>query len=140
MSKPRRYIKPQRRKHTAKTVESKARSMQTCWRRATDKSCTLSLDEAREILKRETICPYCHELVASMELSIDHKIPRSRSGSSDPTNLVWCHKSCNLAKADLTATEYLGLIEWLDAHAPEVKRSVLTRLRAGSAVMFKRRH
>jgi 5-methylcytosine-specific restriction endonuclease McrA len=56
----------------------------------------------RGILERdEHICQYC----AKKGNTVDHVIPRSRGGSSAPTNLVCACLSCNQKKADRTPAE-----------------------------------
>ena len=133
------YVKPQRRKRCARTLDSKYKSMQSCWRHATDKQGTLTIAEAKRIVDEGVTCPYCGLAVQAMDLSIDHVIPRSRGGSSDPANLAWSHAKCNLTKSDLTGDEYLGLLHWLDGQDLRVKESVLGRLRAGSYMKFRRK-
>lgn len=50
-------------------------------------------------------CQYClmHQSLQGATFHIEHIIPRSKSGSSDLTNLTWACPSCNLHKADRTA-------------------------------------
>lgn len=57
----------------------------------------------RSILERdEHICQYCGCKKAN---TVDHVMPRSRGGSSSPTNLVASCLSCNQKKADRTPEE-----------------------------------
>jgi 5-methylcytosine-specific restriction endonuclease McrA len=132
----RHYKKPSRR--AARTVEAKARSMQTCWRRATNKTDTLSLEDAREIIENPPNCPYCSKAMHWRELSIDHVEPRSKGGADKADNLVWACKRCNGAKGDLNGTEFKLLMEFLDKH-PTIKESVIPRLIAGGAAYGRRR-
>ncbi|MCS7205130.1 MAG: HNH endonuclease [Leptospiraceae bacterium] len=52
------------------------------------------------------ICYYCGRKFKPSELTMDHKIPLSRGGSSTKENLVPCCKECNSKK------KYLLPIEW----------------------------
>lgn len=133
------YVKPAKRRGSARTLETKYKSMQTCWRRATDRQGTLTIAEAKEIVERGVTCPYCKLAVQAMDLSIDHMVPRSRGGSSDPENLQWCCKICNGLKSDLTDIEYNGLLEFLATLPTEARSSILTRLRAGGYIRYRRR-
>ena len=50
-------------------------------------------------------CAYCGE---AKKLTRDHKLPLSRGGTDDITNLVPACKSCNSKKRALSAVEYLA--------------------------------
>lgn len=56
--------------------------------------------------------------------TIDHKMPQSRGGSDDPSNLVWCCKRCNCSKNDLTDHEY---IDYLRDVRPQVWQNSVNR-------------
>ena len=128
--------KPRRR--AAKTPDSKAKSLQTSWRHATNRTESLSADEARKIVANPGECPYCKKRIPYRELSIDHKQPRSRGGADSKENLVMTCRSCNLSKGNLTFDEFTALMAFLDEW-PEMKESVLIRLRAGGAAFRRRR-
>lgn len=130
-----RYRKPSRR--AAKTEASKARSLQASWRKATDRTGTLPIDEARKIVADPPVCPYCDKQIPYREISIDHIEPRSKGGSSEPGNLVYCDRRCNQAKGNLNGTEFKLLMAFLNEH-PSIKESVMSRLIAGGAA-FRRR-
>jgi hypothetical protein len=51
-------------------------------------------------------CTYCQK--PSNDLHRDHVVPRSRGGPDNAFNIVMACQSCNSAKADQTATEWLG--------------------------------
>ena len=56
-------------------------------------------------------CYYCKKRVHPSELTMDHKVPLSRGGTSSKKNLVPCCKDCNSQKTYLTPqewTEYLN--------------------------------
>lgn len=52
------------------------------------------------------LCAYCGE---AKLLTRDHKVPLSRGGTDDITNIVPACKSCNSKKRHRTASEYLAL-------------------------------
>ena len=49
-------------------------------------------------------CHYCGKYANT----VDHKLPKSRGGLAVPINLVACCKSCNSAKRDKTAEEFVA--------------------------------
>lgn len=56
------------------------------------------------------ICYLCGELILSaQELSLDHKKPRSKGGTSSRDNLAPTHKKCNCEKDNLTIEEFVIL-------------------------------
>lgn len=130
----RKYKKPSR--GTAKTVEAKARSMQTSFRKYT--GTTLTIAAAKDIIANTPDCPYCSMKIPWNQLSYDHIQPSSREGENAEVNLVLCCRSCNLSKGNLTGDEYKALIAFLDGY-PIMKESVLLRLRAGGAALRRRR-
>jgi 5-methylcytosine-specific restriction endonuclease McrA len=132
------YKYKKRKSRTAPTVERKAKSLQSCWRQATNRTGTLTIADAKAIINDPPECPYCHQKPHYKQLSIDHIQPRSREGSSQPENLVFCCKTCNLSKGDLTGTEFKALMDFLSKW-PLMKESVLGRLRAGGAVYGRRK-
>lgn len=52
------------------------------------------------------ICYYCGKKVGPHEITMDHKIPLSRGGTSDRENIVPCCKECNNKKKYLTPWEW----------------------------------
>lgn len=125
-----RYHKPRRR--AAKTEASKAKSLQTAWRHATDRTGTLPIADARKIVADPPVCPYCDKKIPYRDLSIDHVQPRSKGGSSKKENLVYCDRRCNQAKSNLTGEEFRLLMAFLNQH-PAMKENILSRLIAGGA-------
>ena len=111
----------------------KAKSMQGCYRQATNKNGTLRLQEAREIIENTPICPYCKEQIDWPSLSLDHIIPISRGGSCEPDNLVWAHLSCNLMKGTMTGDEFMLLLAFMSQHE-FIRQNVSTRLKAAGAI------
>jgi hypothetical protein len=47
-------------------------------------------------------CEYCrmHQSLQGARFHLEHVVPRSRGGETDPTNLAWACPSCNLRKSD----------------------------------------
>ncbi len=52
------------------------------------------------------ICYYCGRKVPPSELTMDHKIPLSRGGTSDRSNIVPACKECNNKKKYLLPWEW----------------------------------
>ena len=55
---------------------------------------------------QDWICPYCGTDVSGRVGTIDHKIPVSRGGTSEPDNLAILCQRCNSSKNDSTPEEY----------------------------------
>ncbi len=73
------------------------------YRRIPNQSRALS---RKNILMRDRYtCQYCHRTLASSELTLDHVVPRSRSGESTWENLVACCHTCNNRKGSRTPEE-----------------------------------
>lgn len=96
------------------------------------------MKEATAIVENPPVCPYCQKQIPYKDISIDHVEPRSRGGSSEKENLIFCDRRCNLAKGNLNGTEFRLLMAFLDQH-PAMKESVLSRLIAGGAAFGRRR-
>lgn len=64
------------------------------------------------------ICPYCQKEFPLNKATVEHLVPRSRGGTSDPENIVYACKFCNNQKGSLTPEEYqiwrttLDIEEW----------------------------
>ena len=131
------YRKPRR--GACKNEASKAKSLQSSWRKATDRKGTMPIDEARKIVADPPDCPYCLKKIHYKEISIDHIEARSRGGSSEPSNLVMTCRRCNTAKGDLSGVEFRALMEFLNAQSAVMRDSILSRLIAGGARYGRRR-
>lgn len=69
------------------------------------------------MLKQNMRCPYTgKELVPGKNASIDHRIPRSRGGSNDVTNLQWVNYTINVMKQDLLHDEFIEVIKLILAN------------------------
>ena len=110
--------------------------MQVAYRTATNRTATLKLEQARDIIADPPTCIYCGDVVPWEQLSIDHVIPRSRDGACTPDNLVFVDATCNRQKGRLTGEEFTALLKFLDDW-PTMKQDILDRLRVAS-VIFKR--
>ncbi len=53
------------------------------------------------------ICHYCEKSFSSEDLSMDHKTPISRGGTSNKGNVVVCCKACNSEKKYYTPAEMI---------------------------------
>ena len=54
-------------------------------------------------------CRYCK---ATENLTIDHKIPKSKGGSNDKKNLQCLCKRCNMTKSSLSHKQVLRYFNW----------------------------
>jgi 5-methylcytosine-specific restriction endonuclease McrA len=61
---------------------------------------TRALSRKNILLRDRNTCQYCGEVLPSSELTLDHVVPRSRSGASTWENLVACCHSCNRRKSN----------------------------------------
>jgi 5-methylcytosine-specific restriction endonuclease McrA len=60
----------------------------------------------KNILMRDRYtCQYCHRVLPSADLTLDHVQPRSRGGESSWENLVACCHACNNRKGNRTPEE-----------------------------------
>jgi len=52
-------------------------------------------------------CEYCrmHQALQGATFHVEHVIPRSQGGYSEPDNLAWACPSCNLHKSDRTEVQ-----------------------------------
>lgn len=66
---------------------------------------TRALSRKNILVRDHHTCQYCHRVLPSGELTLDHVIPRSRSGGSTWENLVACCHPCNNRKGNRTPEE-----------------------------------
>lgn len=68
----------------------------------------LSWEDLRDaVFRRDAFtCNYCGYHGTTRTLEVDHRIPVSRGGTDDPTNLVTACWSCNREKGTMTDYEY----------------------------------
>lgn len=62
----------------------------------------------RTLVRRDgAVCGVCGEPIETMkEITVDHKVPRSRGGSDELPNLQPAHEHCNRDKNDMTDEEW----------------------------------
>lgn len=83
------------------------------------------IEDIINAIKDITRCEYCKLSVKVTDLSVDHKLPRSRGGSDESSNLHYICLSCNLVKGNLTEEEYLRLLKFFKDNTdlePIIKR------------------
>jgi 5-methylcytosine-specific restriction endonuclease McrA len=66
---------------------------------------TRSLSRKNILMRDRYTCQYCLRTLPSGELTLDHVIPRSRSGETTWENLVACCHRCNNRKGSRTPEE-----------------------------------
>jgi 5-methylcytosine-specific restriction endonuclease McrA len=66
---------------------------------------TRALSRKNILLRDRYTCQYCHRVLPTSELTLDHVIPRSRAGESAWENLVACCHHCNNKKGNRTPEE-----------------------------------
>jgi 5-methylcytosine-specific restriction endonuclease McrA len=66
---------------------------------------TRALSRKNILMRDRYTCQYCHRVMNSGELTLDHVIPRSRAGESAWENLVACCHRCNNKKGSRTPEE-----------------------------------
>lgn len=64
-----------------------------------------ALSRKNILLRDRYTCQYCGKTLPSGELTLDHVMPRSRSGDSTWENLVACCNPCNNRKGNRTPEE-----------------------------------
>ena len=63
----------------------------------------------REVFERSGgVCFYCRCQLSIHAFQVEHQKPKAIGGTDDPLNLVAACVTCNLAKSDRTAIEFLG--------------------------------
>jgi 5-methylcytosine-specific restriction endonuclease McrA len=66
---------------------------------------TRALSRKNILMRDRYTCQYCHKTLPSGELTLDHVVPRSRSGETTWENLVACCHRCNNRKGNRTPEE-----------------------------------
>src|SRR6478672_7973772 len=66
---------------------------------------TRALSRKNILMRDRYTCQYCHRILPSAELTLDHVAPRSRGGESAWENLVACCNPCNNRKGSRTPEE-----------------------------------
>ena len=66
---------------------------------------TRALSRKNILMRDRYTCQYCHRSSPSVELTLDHVIPRSRAGETTWENLEACCHACNNRKGNRTPDE-----------------------------------
>lgn len=61
-------------------------------------------------------CAICGKPVKFKKMTVDHKIPLSKGGTNDISNLQLAHLICNRAKTDLVSDEFVELAKRIVRH------------------------
>lgn len=72
-------------------------------------------------------------------LTLDHKVPLSRGGTSTLDNLAVCSEEANKVKGDMTDDRFNSLIYFLGGWPPEARESVWKRLKGWEPVYRRKR-
>lgn len=70
-------------------------------------------------------CPYCKEIVTTENMSLDHKLPVSRGGSSEADNIHIVCNRCNKRKGQMRHEAYVSLLKLLDSFSKDDRDYVL---------------
>lgn len=63
----------------------------------------------KKLENSEYCCHYSGlKITPGFSASIDHRIPQSKGGTHDLSNLVWCHMQINRLKLDLSEKEFIN--------------------------------
>ena len=95
--------------------------------------CTITVEELRELMYSQygTTCRYCGRKMDINNIVLDHIIPISKGGTSNPDNLQIICKSSNSMKGSLDETNFSILLDWLDSVPEELKKDISIRLARG---------
>lgn len=124
-------------------LKYKARQLQSNWKRRSKTASTpdIVIPTSQEIyiwLKSQYpfVCFYTGQEVADKDVGIDHKLPLSRGGTYDFSNLVVTSKTINAAKGSMTLDEFQSLIKLISSWEDKGK-SLIARLRASGHIYGK---
>lgn len=73
-------------------------------------------------------CRYCKGYFTLTEIALDHAIPVNRGGSLGLDNIECPCKACNDIKGQMTPTEMLCLLAFLENELPLARQDILSRL------------
>jgi 5-methylcytosine-specific restriction endonuclease McrA len=95
--------------------------------------CTVTVEELRELMYSQygTSCRYCGRKLDINNIVLDHIIPISKGGTSNPDNLQIICKASNAMKGSLDETNFSILLNWLDSIPEELKKDISIRLARG---------
>jgi hypothetical protein len=128
----------------ADPVMSRTRAMYATLKHRSGGRFLLTLAEFRDLFGQfydRPVCAYCGKVVALKDVSVDHKIPVSKGGTSYADNLQFICTGDNKSKGDMTRDEYLTLLDKLDeveryTRNFKLKSKILTALRISASFRF----
>lgn len=88
-----------------KQTNPELRRLYNANRRARLRGAPLSLDDLAALPR---VCAYCGR--GDLDLTIDHRVPLSRGGHHEPSNLVWACAECNSRKRDRDELAFRALL------------------------------
>src|ERR1700753_1241553 len=95
---------------------------------------TRALSRKNILMRDRHTCQYCHKVLPSGELTLDHVVPRSRAGETTWENLVACCHSCNNRKGNRTPEEAgMKLARLPRPFSLHTSRHLMRMLRKGDA-------
>lgn len=73
-------------------------------------------EKARELKKsawwnqkiQAGVCYYCENRFSKDDLTMDHKVPLAKGGTSSKNNIVCCCKVCNSKKQSQTSVDFIS--------------------------------
>lgn len=73
-------------------------------------------EKARELKKtawwnqklQAGVCYYCDQRFQKDDLTMDHKVPLARGGTSSKNNIVCCCKDCNSKKQSMNSVDFIS--------------------------------
>jgi 5-methylcytosine-specific restriction protein A len=73
-------------------------------------------EKARELKKsawwnqklQAGVCYYCENRFSKDDLTMDHKVPLGKGGTSSKNNIVCCCKECNSLKQSKTSVDFIS--------------------------------
>lgn len=97
------------------------------------------LDDIRALVGELPCCDYCGNPV-DWTLQLDHRTPPTRDPRAHRlANLCVCCVRCNQMKGQLTAAEFLALLDFLEGLHPVAHQNVMCRLIAGGQLYARRK-
>ena len=73
-------------------------------------------------------CRFCLAFFGIQDISVDHEVPLNRGGSTGLDNIGYPCLRCNRKKGQMTPTEFLTLLDFLERELPYARQDILDRL------------
>lgn len=84
-------------------------------------------------------CYYSLQDLKIEDLTVDHKIPLTRNGTNELSNLCYCSASMNSIKGELTEEEFREFLELCKKWDEKIRNNFFARLQRGNNVFGMRR-